>query len=161
AACTKAWSQRPEGTIFTKRSSLSSSTELLTTLPPLSVAEHAEMNIQAVLKLRSLRTASPAGQAGRGRGFSEVCHPRLFSVPCALFPVVLKSLESCIVAAGAMDAGTRVDRRRRQVQSLHRSAIAEVGKSRTKDELLTQGGATAAQVAAHQVLVHRLQIGRR
>src|SRR5581483_9687411 len=52
-------------------------------------------------------------------------------------------------------------RSRRQVQSLHRRTITEVRKCRSEDQLLSNLGAAAADVAANQVFVHRFQIVRR
>src|SRR5438128_1810696 len=63
-----------------------------------------------------------------------------------------------VPAAGAVNASARVGRGGGQVQPAHRGAVPVVGEGRAKEELLAEASTAAAQVAAHQVFVHRFQV---
>src|SRR5262249_41678377 len=63
-----------------------------------------------------------------------------------------------VEAAGAVDAGAGVGGGGGQVHAAHRGAVTEVRERGAEEELMVEMSAAAAQVAAHQVLIHLFQV---
>src|SRR5438876_1867788 len=107
--------------------------------------------------LRGLRLGDGCEQGGPdsgGLGSSRVT--RLPANPLS-FRVPQRSL-SCVEPAGTVDAGPRMSVAGAEVQTAHRRAIAKVREHGPKEQLVIEVSAAAAEVPAHQVLVHGLQI---
>src|SRR5262249_52124395 len=71
-----------------------------------------------------------------------------------LHAIVLKCHSGGVEPACAVDTRAGMRRGRSEVKSAHRSPVTKVRENRAKEQLLVEMRAAAAQVSAHQVLIH-------